>query len=156
MADASCLCETDTCNFAIMHYTNPRSRQFYPLGISNWGTIKTAGKALMAECLKKGSVSGGEIFVNDSMSISPVLVVFMWASGAPFEADLNTYENNPMYSAQLSQVAVGELGNNGTNNSYIGTGSRTNITLGMPTGIHSSSSAEISVSDKALGIPETA
>ena len=147
--------EIDSCNFAITHYTNPNSRQYYPLGISNWGTIKTIGKNLMTECLKKGSISGGEIFVNDSMSIFPVLVIFMWASGAAFEADLNAYENNPMYSAQLSQVAVGGLSINGTVGPYTSEGLKTNITLGVPTDSASLSTAKRSVNDRSRRSPET-
>ncbi len=41
------------------------------------------------------------------MSINPVLVIFMWASGAKFEAELNKYENDPSFSPQLSLAEVG-------------------------------------------------
>lgn len=37
------------------------------------------------------------------MSTSPVLVIFMWASGASFEKKLNYYENDP-FSPELSLV----------------------------------------------------
>ena len=40
-------------------------------------------------------------------SVKPVLVIFMWASGAKFENKLNQYENDPFYSPQLSLAAVG-------------------------------------------------
>ena len=39
------------------------------------------------------------------ISMSPVLVIFMWASGAAFEAKLNHYENDP-FSAELSLVEI--------------------------------------------------
>ena len=102
-----------------MPYTNPLSRLTFPLGITNWGTIKTSGVQLLTECLKKGKSSGGQMFVKDSTSTHPVLVIFMWASGANFEVKLNRYENDPTYSAQLSATTVGELSLNGTNSSYI-------------------------------------
>ena len=38
--------------------------------------------------------------------MNPVLVIFMWASGAKFEAELNKYENDP-FSPQLSLAEVG-------------------------------------------------
>ena len=38
--------------------------------------------------------------------MNPVLIVFMWASGAKFEAKLNQYENDPL-SPQLSVAEVG-------------------------------------------------
>lgn len=50
-----------------MPYTNPISRLVFPIGITSWGSIRNAGTQLMAECLKQGSSSGGEIFVKDSM-----------------------------------------------------------------------------------------
>ena len=109
----------DTCNFAIMPYTNPLSRSTLPLGISSWGSIKTAGLLLIADCLQKKSSSGGEIFVKDSTSMGPVLAIFMWANAASFEAKLNMYENDPTFSVQLSESVVGELGTSGTNASYI-------------------------------------
>ena len=50
---------------------------------------------------------------NADMAVHPVLVMFMWASGANFETRLNLYENNPLYSPQLESVVVG-VGDNGT------------------------------------------
>lgn len=38
--------------------------------------------------------------------MNPVLVIFMWASGAPFETKLNHYENDP-FSSELSLVKIG-------------------------------------------------
>ena len=102
-----------------MPYTNPLSRLTLPLGITSWGSIKTAGLNLIADCLKKKSSSGGEIFVKDSTSENPVLVIFMWASAASFEAKLNNYENDPTFSVQLSQSVIGELGLSGINETYI-------------------------------------
>lgn len=103
-----------------MPYTNPRTRLVQPLGITNWGSIKTAGKGLINECLNKGSSAGGETFVKDSSSADPALVIFMWASGAKFEAKLNHYEDDSTYSPQLS-LAVLE-GFNGTNGTLVGGG----------------------------------
>ena len=131
-ADVDLRCPTESCNFALMHYTNPRSRQAFPLGISNWASIKTAGLQLVASCLKTGSISGGEVFVKDSTSEDPVLVIFMWASGAKFEERLNQYENDPMYSAQLSQTAIGVQVTNETNNTNMRGGPTANMSLNLP------------------------
>ena len=38
--------------------------------------------------------------------MNPVLVIFMWASGAEFEAQLNQYENDPL-SPHLSITEAG-------------------------------------------------
>ena len=46
-------------------------------------------------------------------SFNPVLVIFMWASGAKFENKLNQYENDPFFSPQLSLAAVGVNGTGG-------------------------------------------
>lgn len=46
-------------------------------------------------------------------SINPVLVIFMWSSGARFETKLNQYENNPSISPQLSLAIVGVNGTDG-------------------------------------------
>jgi len=117
-----------------MSYTNPLSRLSSPLGITNWGSIKKAGLQLMADCLKKGSNTGGEIFVRDGTSEFPILVVFMWESGARFEGKLNHYENDPtMYSVQLSQAAIAELASNST---YGSDGAASNVSLIPPGGIH--------------------
>lgn len=48
--------------------------------------------------------------------MNPVLVIFMWASGAKFERKLNQYENDPLFSPQLSLV---EVGVNGTDDNGI-------------------------------------
>ena len=56
----------DTCNFALMPYTNPATRMSYPLDISSWGSIKQYGNWLMHDCLDQYS-AGGEIFVKSSM-----------------------------------------------------------------------------------------
>ncbi len=45
----------------------------------------------------------------------PVLVIWMWASGANFEAKLNQYENDPTFSPQLSISAIGPSGVTRTN-----------------------------------------
>ncbi|KAL6721703.1 hypothetical protein ACLMJK_000807 [Lecanora helva] len=102
-----------------MHYTNPRSRMTSPLGISSWGSIKSAGTRLMADCLKTGSSSGGEMAVKDKTSEDPVLIIYMWASGASFETKLNRYEDDPTYSVQLAQGTFNGTNPNGTNNSHI-------------------------------------
>jgi len=47
-------------------------------------------------------------------SKDPALVMFMWASGANFEAKLNLYENDPTFSPQLSLSATGMNGSNGS------------------------------------------
>ena len=95
-----------------MPYVNPLSGLGFALGISNWASIKAAGIQLMAECLKRGKSSGGEFFVADTTSTDPVLTIYMWASGAKFEAELNQYENNPTSAAPLSQPSLGELNGN--------------------------------------------
>lgn len=59
----------ETCNFAIMPYTNPHTHSVLPMGITSWGSIKVAGTQLMADCLKSGKSSGGEIFVRDSTHV---------------------------------------------------------------------------------------
>ena len=102
-----------------MPYTNPLSRSTFPLGISSWGSIKTAGLLLIADCLQKKGSSGGEIFVKDSTSRDPVLAIFMWASAATFEAKLNIYENDPTFSVQLSESVVDEFGASVINGTHI-------------------------------------
>ena len=87
-----------------------------PSEISSWGSIKVAGAGLMRNCLQgKGGNQGGEVYVKDSRdtrlnmevgnvvsvidntsccigtSKFPVLTMFMWQSGAAFEAKLNMY-----------------------------------------------------------------
>ncbi|CAF9904492.1 MAG: hypothetical protein ALECFALPRED_008581 [Alectoria fallacina] len=95
-----------------MPYTNPATRLVNPLDISSWGVIKSYGNSLMHDCLDQQS-TGGEIFIESSMSMSPVLVIFMWASGAKFETRLNQYENDPRFSPQLSLAEVGVNGRHG-------------------------------------------
>lgn len=48
--------------------------------------------------------------------MNPVLVIFMWASGARFETKLNEYENDPTFSPQLSLDVAGM---NGTDDNVI-------------------------------------
>ena len=55
----------DTCNFALMPYTNPATRQVRPLDISSWGSIKAEGEVLIHDCLDQKSV-GGEISISSS------------------------------------------------------------------------------------------
>lgn len=55
----------DTCNFALMPYTNPATRLVNPLDISSWGVIKSYGNSLMHDCLDQES-TGGEIFIKSS------------------------------------------------------------------------------------------
>lgn len=55
----------DTCNFALMPYTNPATRLVYPLDISSWGTIRSYGNLLIQDCFDQKS-AGGEIFINSS------------------------------------------------------------------------------------------
>lgn len=55
----------DTCNFALMPYTNPATRLANPLDISSWGIIKSYGNSLMQDCLEEKS-AGGEIFIKSS------------------------------------------------------------------------------------------
>lgn len=55
----------DTCNFALMPYTNPATRLVNPLDISSWGTIKSYGNVLMHDCLDQIS-AGGEVSIRSS------------------------------------------------------------------------------------------
>ena len=55
----------DTCNFALMPYTNPVTHLVNPLEISSWSTIKSYGKLLMRDCLDQKS-AGGEVFIQSS------------------------------------------------------------------------------------------
>lgn len=55
----------DTCNFALMPYTNPATRSVNPLGVSSWGVIKSYGNLLMEDCLDQTS-AGGEVFIRSS------------------------------------------------------------------------------------------
>lgn len=55
----------DTCNFALMPYTNPATRLANPLEISSWSIIKSYGKSLMDDCLTQ-KFTGGEIFIKSS------------------------------------------------------------------------------------------
>lgn len=55
----------DTCNFALMPYTNPATRLARPLDISSWGIIKSYGNSLMDDCLAQ-KPTGGEIFIKES------------------------------------------------------------------------------------------
>lgn len=55
----------DTCNFALMPYTNPVTHLVHPLEISSWSVIKSYGSMLMRECLNQES-AGGEIFIKSS------------------------------------------------------------------------------------------
>lgn len=55
----------DTCNFALMPYTNPATRLVNPLDISSWGIIKASGNLLIHDCLGQMS-AGGEVFIRSS------------------------------------------------------------------------------------------
>lgn len=55
----------NTCNFALMPYTNPATRLANPLEISSWSIIKSYGKSLMDDCLTQ-KFTGGEIFIKSS------------------------------------------------------------------------------------------
>ena len=55
----------DTCNFALMPYTDPLTRLSNPLDISSWGSIKSKGNTLIHDCLDQES-AGGEISVRSS------------------------------------------------------------------------------------------
>ena len=57
------LYQIDTCNFALMPYTNSATRLANPLDINSWGTIKSSGNSLILDCLDKKS-AGGEIFIK--------------------------------------------------------------------------------------------
>lgn len=56
---------TDTCNFALMPYTNPATHLVNPVAISSWGVIKSYGNMLIDDCLDQKS-AGGEVFINSS------------------------------------------------------------------------------------------
>lgn len=56
----------DTCNFALMPYTNPATRLVNPLAFSSWGVIKSSGSSLLRDCLEQKS-AGGEVFIESSM-----------------------------------------------------------------------------------------
>lgn len=55
----------DTCNFALMPYTNPATHLVNPLGISSWEIISSNGKLLIDDCLDQKS-AGGEVFIKSS------------------------------------------------------------------------------------------
>ena len=55
----------DTCNFALMPYTNPATHLVNPLEISSWSIIKSYGNLLMDDCLDQKS-TGGEVFIQSS------------------------------------------------------------------------------------------
>lgn len=113
-----------------MPYVNHNSGIGFALGISNWGSIKAAGTQLMTDCLKKEGSSGGEFFVRDSTSIGPVLAIYMWASGASFEASLNKYENDPTNNTPPTHAFPGGLSSNDT---YKVAGAPSNVsTNGLP------------------------
>ena len=57
------LYQIDTCNFALMPYTDPATRLTNPLDINSWGTIKSSGSSLILDCLDRKS-AGGEIFIK--------------------------------------------------------------------------------------------
>lgn len=52
----------------------------------------------------------------------PVLVIWMWASGANFEAKLNQHEDDPTFSPQLSISAMGPSGFNRTDGTFASAG----------------------------------
>ena len=56
------LSQIDTCNFALMPYTDPAGLT-NPLDINSWGTIKTSGNSLILDCLDQKS-AGGEIYIK--------------------------------------------------------------------------------------------
>ena len=57
------LYQIDTCNFALMPYTDPTTLSANPLDVNSWGTIKSSGNSLILDCLDKKS-AGGEIFIK--------------------------------------------------------------------------------------------
>ena len=57
------LYQIDTCNFALMPYTDPVTLSANPLDINSWGTIKSSGNSLILDCLDKKS-AGGEISIK--------------------------------------------------------------------------------------------
>ena len=57
------LYQIDTCNFALMPYTDPTTRLVNPLDINSWGTIKSSGNSLILDCLDQKS-AGGEVFIK--------------------------------------------------------------------------------------------
>ena len=66
-------------------------------------------------------ISKSSIFtrLNSGTSLDPVLVLFMWASGAEFEQKLVKYEYDPTYSPQLLLSAVGINETNGTSSDSV-------------------------------------
>lgn len=56
----------------------------------------------------------------------------MWASGARFEDKLNRYENNPLYSPQLSMALGGVNGTNETTLRAPSEGSASKPVLELP------------------------
>lgn len=78
--------------------------------------------------VSKGLLTDGKFPTETSEN--PVLVMFMWASGAIFEAKLNQYENDPNFSPQLSISAIGA---NGMNDSFTNIGIIENGTVNTPT-----------------------
>ncbi|KAL2048335.1 hypothetical protein N7G274_000246 [Stereocaulon virgatum] len=103
----------NTCNFALMTYTNPQTHLSFPLVISDWGSINSSGTHLIEQCLGPQS-RGGEISIRAATSQDPVLVLFMWAGGAEFEKKLVKYEYDPTYSPQLLLSTVGVNETNST------------------------------------------
>ena len=55
----------DSCNFALMPYTNPATRLVNPLDISSWESIKSYGNVLIHDCLDQKS-AGGEVSIRSS------------------------------------------------------------------------------------------
>lgn len=66
----------------------------------------------------------------------PTLVLWMWASGAKFEATLNQYENDRNLSPQLSGVLGGAVDNHRINGTLVGAGTKPNAIQDMPEGLN--------------------
>lgn len=69
-------------------------------------------------------------------SREPVLVIWMWASGANFEATLNQYENDRNFSPQLSDILGGTIGDRLVNGTVLGAGAKPNAKPVTPVGLN--------------------
>ena len=102
-----------------MNWRNKATGSQYGIDVSSWKAITGAGNDLMKSCVNGESRSGGDIATTSRKShsypsaidlsthivtfhhsiagfINPQLILFLWATGAPFEKKLIEYENNPV------------------------------------------------------------
>lgn len=142
-----------------MNWRNPTTGAGYGLDTSSWSAVLASATTLMGTCLDGRARSGGELYIASrtlfllfppfllgllfrdiidlangffflAYSINPVLVIWIWASGADqWEKRLNAYMNDVGENPMMPAAAYGADAD-GVGNYTVGVGNGTLVGAG--------------------------